>query len=88
MNLGQSRSSRLVIGFAATSLILALAMRFSIWLGNGGADWPATFNLVGVLVLMVGGLLKTASERVRIAFVISALALILPSSFFFFSRLI
>jgi len=88
MNLGQSRSARLVFGFAATCLLLALALRFSIWLGNGGVDWPSTFNVIGVLILMVGGLLNTASKRVRIAFVISALALILPSSFFIFSRLV
>src|SRR5262249_52980054 len=82
-----SRATRIAFGVAAALVLVALALHFSTWLRRGVVDWPAARNMLGILVLTSIGMFDPPHGRLRLALTLVALALIVPSAFFMFSRL-
>jgi hypothetical protein len=82
-----SRTTRVAFGVGTLLVLIALALNISTWLQRGALDWPAAGNTLGLLVLTTTGAFDPPHGRLRLALTLVALVLIVPSSFFMFSRL-
>jgi hypothetical protein len=87
MSSSSSRATRIAFGVATAFVLVALALHASNWFRRGAMDWAAAGNMLGLLVLTTTGSLDPPHGRLRLALTVVALALILPSSFFIFTRL-
>ena len=68
--------------FALATLLVATALVLHIvnWSRTGVINWASAANMLGLLVLTTTGLADPPAGRVRTAFTILALVLIVPSA--------
>jgi hypothetical protein len=74
--------------FAGGAVLAATAVVLHAldWRRQASVDWPAFFNMLGLLVLTGTGAFDPPPGRLRVALSAIALSLILPSAFLILRR--
>lgn len=75
----KNRLTRITFALAALIAAAALVLHVATW-QVGRTNWPAFFNMLGLLVLTAIGALDPPPGRVRTLLTVVALVMILPSA--------
>jgi hypothetical protein len=65
---------------AAAVVLLALYLHAVNWRRSGSLNWPMLVNMSGLLLLTIIGAVDPVSKRVRLAWSLVAVLLVIPSA--------